>query len=145
MNLIIALLDNDTKPDKKMKDESDYSADDDEEIVIIRRKKQKRKFFSNSTIDVRIHSRLEMKWLFMLLIVLSLFARYSAAPSGFPGYKPTASVTNFRNVRHNPVLEQFLKNINNVNESISTVQADHIAVKSFIHPINETLKEVLMA
>ena len=82
-----------------------------------------------------------MNWLFMLLMILNLFAKSSAVPSGFPGYKPTASVTDFRNVRHNPALEQFLRNINNVNMSISTVQADHIAVKSFVHPINETLKE----
>ena len=69
--------------------------------------------------------------------------RVSAAPSEFPGYRPTASVTDFRDIQHNPGLEQYLKNINNINESISTVQADHIAIKTFAHPINFTIEEVL--
>ena len=78
----------------------------------------------------------------MIVILMFLPTKVSAAPSKFPGYRPTASATDFRNVQHNPGLEQYLRNINNINESISTIQADHIPIKTFVHPINVTLEEV---
>ena len=120
--------------------ENETDDDDNEEEIIMVRRKRGGKKVSNSTVPVmQAFSSLAMNWLFVLLMILQLFAKSSAAPSGFPGYKPTAGITDFRNMKHNPRLEQFLRNINNVNESISTVQADHIAIKSFVHPINETL------
>ena len=46
-------------------------------------------------------------------------------------------------MQHNPGLAQYLQNINNQNESIMTVQADHIAIKTFVHLIKFSIEEVL--
>lgn len=55
------------------------------------------------------------------------------APAESHGYTPVPTKTDFRDVQHNPELLQQLKNLNWINESISTVHVNHIGVKTFEH------------
>ena len=93
---------------------------------------------------VKIMPRDAFNCMFCIMFTIIFFpANTYAAPLEFPGYRPITSVTDFRNMQHNPGLAQYLQNVNNQNKSITMVQADHIGIKTFVHPIKFTIEEVL--
>ena len=58
------------------------------------------------------------------------------------GYSPSPTKTDFRDVQHDPMLIEHLKDVNYINTSIATVHANHIGVTTFVHEVKYIIEDV---
>ena len=86
----------------------------------------------------------DILWVMLgIMIACSLIPGHSMTPvAEFPGYRRKSTKLDFRDVQHNPNIMEHLENLSYTNESITTVHANNIGVKTFQLELELSVKEI---
>ena len=83
-----------------------------------------------------------LKITLITLLAFTLIPLSAANPTDPNGYRPSATKTDFRDVQHNPKLIDHIRDLNYINTTISTINADHVGVQTFVHEVKFIIDDV---